>query len=164
MQRFKTIKAHNLIFVISKSLATNCVNLSIDMFWHLCFFADEQERVQKKTFVNWMNSYLSKVSFCSFQFWFSSYCFCQWTKPYEVDRRAAQPQCGFIVKYPLIWESGFRKTGEIWLFWVPVKSWLAKGWPGLDPRVGVCFNRVTLPYPSQPVQSFCVPAFRLKHP
>jgi hypothetical protein len=25
-------------------------------------FADEQERVQKKTFVNWINSYLSKVS------------------------------------------------------------------------------------------------------
>ncbi len=24
--------------------------------------ADEQERVQKKTFVNWINSYLSKVS------------------------------------------------------------------------------------------------------
>jgi len=24
-------------------------------------FADEQERVQKKTFVNWINSYLSKV-------------------------------------------------------------------------------------------------------
>lgn len=26
------------------------------------FFTDEQERVQKKTFVNWINSYLSKVS------------------------------------------------------------------------------------------------------
>lgn len=25
------------------------------------FVADEQERVQKKTFVNWINSYLSKV-------------------------------------------------------------------------------------------------------
>lgn len=25
---------------------------------------DEQERVQKKTFVNWINSYLSKVSGC----------------------------------------------------------------------------------------------------
>lgn len=24
-------------------------------------FLDEQERVQKKTFVNWINSYLSKV-------------------------------------------------------------------------------------------------------
>lgn len=25
-------------------------------------FTDEQERVQKKTFVNWINSYLAKVS------------------------------------------------------------------------------------------------------
>lgn len=27
------------------------------------FVADEQERVQKKTFVNWINSHLSKVFF-----------------------------------------------------------------------------------------------------
>jgi hypothetical protein len=27
----------------------------------LFMFTDEQERVQKKTFVNWINSYLSKV-------------------------------------------------------------------------------------------------------
>lgn len=155
MQHFKTI------FVISKSLATNCVySYSIDMFWHLCFFADEQERVQKKTFVNWMNSYLSKVSFCSFQFWFSSNCFCQWTRePYGVNRRAAQPQCRFIVKYPEIWESRFRKTGEIRLFWVPVKSWLAKGLPGFDPRVEECFNPVTFPLSSSTCAKFLCPSF-----
>lgn len=28
----------------------------------LPYFIDEQERVQKKTFINWINSYLSKVS------------------------------------------------------------------------------------------------------
>lgn len=31
------------------------------------FFTEEQERVQKKTFTNWINSYLSKVSFLSSQ-------------------------------------------------------------------------------------------------
>lgn len=31
------------------------------------FFTEEQERVQKKTFTNWINSYLSKVSFLSCQ-------------------------------------------------------------------------------------------------
>lgn len=31
------------------------------------FFAEEQERVQKKTFTNWINSYLSKVSSLSIQ-------------------------------------------------------------------------------------------------
>lgn len=30
------------------------------MYFFLCV-SDEQERVQKKTFVNWINSYLSKV-------------------------------------------------------------------------------------------------------
>jgi hypothetical protein len=27
-----------------------------------CIFSDEQERVQKKTFTNWMNTYLKQVS------------------------------------------------------------------------------------------------------
>lgn len=31
------------------------------------FFVEEQERVQKKTFTNWINSYLSKVSSLSIQ-------------------------------------------------------------------------------------------------
>lgn len=33
-----------------------------DLFGFMLKNADEQERVQKKTFVNWINSYLSKVS------------------------------------------------------------------------------------------------------
>lgn len=32
------------------------------LFFFLNEFTEEQERVQKKTFVNWINSYLSKVS------------------------------------------------------------------------------------------------------
>ena len=35
-------------------------------FKNYFFFAEEQERVQKKTFTNWINSYLSKVSFFLF--------------------------------------------------------------------------------------------------
>ena len=30
-----------------------------------CIFSDEQERVQKKTFTNWMNTYLKQVSTCT---------------------------------------------------------------------------------------------------
>lgn len=36
-------------------------------FRFVFFFTEEQERVQKKTFTNWINSYLSKVSFLSCQ-------------------------------------------------------------------------------------------------
>ena len=35
------------------------------MFICHIYILDEQERVQKKTFVNWINSYLSKVSLLS---------------------------------------------------------------------------------------------------
>ena len=36
--------------------------LSVTEFFLFYSSKDEQERVQKKTFVNWINSYLSKVN------------------------------------------------------------------------------------------------------
>ena len=40
--------------------------LSLIFFIYLILISDEQERVQKKTFVNWINSYLSKVIYYIF--------------------------------------------------------------------------------------------------
>lgn len=42
-------------------------NFLCSLFRIVFFFAEEQERVQKKTFTNWINSYLSKVSSLSIQ-------------------------------------------------------------------------------------------------
>lgn len=51
------IQLHDILYTISYVLSFRIV----------FFFAEEQERVQKKTFTNWINSYLSKVSSLSIQ-------------------------------------------------------------------------------------------------
>lgn len=40
----------------------------MDFIFITTLFSDEQERVQKKTFVNWINSYLMKVSWLIYSF------------------------------------------------------------------------------------------------
>lgn len=45
---------HDIFFLM-------CIGLSACVKQFVFMFTDEQERVQKKTFVNWINSYLSKV-------------------------------------------------------------------------------------------------------
>jgi hypothetical protein len=50
------------LFWSSGKVVGNMLITKSDLFGFMLKNADEQERVQKKTFVNWINSYLSKVS------------------------------------------------------------------------------------------------------
>lgn len=60
--------AVHCVFKFSESVAElvcECITKFNRIVFFLLFlnkFTEEQERVQKKTFVNWINSYLSKVS------------------------------------------------------------------------------------------------------
>lgn len=54
--------------LVSHSITRYSIHNFLCSFFRIVFFfAEEQERVQKKTFTNWINSYLSKVSSLSIQ-------------------------------------------------------------------------------------------------